>query len=83
MALIQSYNLALRRAFDSPQSILSAMGAAFPPHLNHLNIAAAAAASQFGKNFPGAGGLMSMPTAGFPQALESKTETSQSELLTR
>lgn len=82
MALIQSYNLALRRAFDSPQSILSAMGAAFPPH---LNIAAAAAASQFGRSFPGTGGLMSLPNSGFPQTMESKSTepTSQSEPINR
>ena len=62
MSLIQSYNLALRRAFDSsPQSILSAMGAAFPPHLN-----LAAAAAQFGRGFPGPAGMMPMPPVGFP-----------------
>lgn len=82
MALLQSYNLALRRALDSPQSILSAMGAAFPPH---LNIAAAAAASQFGRTFPGAGGHnMLMPTSAFAQPPEAKVEpTSQSDLVNR
>lgn len=80
MALIQSYNLALRRAFDSPQSILSAMGAGFPPHLN----LAAAAATQFGRNFPNPGGLVSMPPAAFSQTVDPKPETpSQNELLNR
>lgn len=70
MALIQSYNLALRRAFDgTPQSFLSAMaGAAFPPH---LNLAAAAAASQFGRGFPAAGGMMPIPPVGFHQQIDN------------
>ncbi|XP_067943894.1 zinc finger protein basonuclin-2-like isoform X2 [Watersipora subatra] len=81
MTFIQSYNLALKRAFDSPQSILSAMGAGFPPH---LNLAAAAAASQFGRNFPAVGGLMSMPTGSFAHALDSKPDpTNPSEPLSR
>lgn len=72
MALIQSYNLALRRAFDNPQSLFSAMGAAFPAA--HLNMAAAAAASQFGRGFPPTSGMMAMPTASFAQAVSSKPE---------
>lgn len=75
MALIQSYNLALRRAFDNPQSLFSAMGAAFPAA--HLNMAAAAAAaSQFGRQFPPNSGMMGIPTAaaGFAQTASTKTE---------
>ena len=57
------------------------MGAGFPPH---LNLAAAAAASQFGRNFPAVGGLMSMPTGSFAHALDSKPDpTNPSEPLSR
>lgn len=72
MALIQSYNLALRRAFDSPQSLFSAMGTFPSPHLNMA--AAAAAASQLGRSFHPQGGMLTMPTAGFPQSAAVKPE---------
>lgn len=71
MALIQSYNLALRRAFDNPQSLFSAMGTFPSPH---MNMAAAAAASQLGRPFQQHAGMLSMPTAGFPQSAAAKPE---------
>lgn len=72
MALIQSYNLALRRAFDNPQSLFSAMGTFPSPHMNMA--AAAAAASQLGRPFQPHTGMLAMPTAGFPQSAAAKAE---------
>jgi len=65
-------DIALRRAFDNPQSILSAMGSGFPPHLNPL--AAAATAAQFSRAFPSTSGMIPMPTAGYPQIADPKVE---------
>lgn len=69
MALIQSYNLALRRAFDNPQYLFSAMTGGLPAA--QLNMAAAA--QQFGRLFPPTSNMMPMPSAGFPQ-MPNKTE---------
>lgn len=73
MALIQSYNLALRRAFDSPQNFFTAMGG-FP---NQLNLAAAA--HQFGRGFPAtANPLLGLASTQLKPEKEPPTETARS-----